>query len=575
MEISVNKFPDRFKEGDYSAWKTRLCVFLDSEDLLGVIQNPIPKKPDDEWLKKNKKAYNQIMSHIDDKLLGFIKGKETAKEAFARLDEAFEVSDALKQMSFKKHLFGLELGKDESITTYFARFESLISELEAAGGEMPEQDKITCILKGLPDDYDTVVEVIYSSEQIPTLGAIKGRILARENKLKSKRLDTTTEKILMASTSDPEKSEDENKQNTFQYRGKGNYRGRGNYRGKFNFRGSYRGGGQYHSKAGRGGHTYGGRGSHNNNNNSNKWVKCFYCGKPGHKRDDCRYRIQEDKKKQKKSPEALFASIPNTGQEKMVSSYWCAMAGNNKTTNFGGIDFIVDSGANVHIIKDDNYFQDYIDLPNPVPIQIAKNETFIYAYKRGNVEVTSSFGIPGTLVDVLYCPEAPYNLLSVDRMHDAGLEVYFKADRTIQFIKNGKVVMTCNRQNNSQTLKLQIRSSKILVANLCNSNTNYNLWHKRLGHLSKDKFLELKRKGMVYDVSLIQKINPDDHKCESCIYGKQTRLSSKNTKDKTYINRPLQIIHSDICGPITPLSLDGSKYFMIFVDQFTHYCVTY
>lgn len=93
--------------------------------------------------------------------------------------------------------------------------------------------------------------------------------------------------------------------------------------------------------------------------------------------------------------------------------------------------------------------------------------------------------------------------------------------------------------------------------------------------LSKDKFLELKRKGMVYDVSLIQKINPDDHKCESCIYGKQTRLSSKNTKDKTYINRPLQIIHSDICGPITPLSLDGSKYFMIFVDQFTHYCVTY
>ena len=57
--------------------------------------------------------------------------------------------------------------------------------------------------------------------------------------------------------------------------------------------------------------------------------------------------------------------------------------------------------------------------------------------------------------------------------------------------------------------------------------------------------------------------------------GKQARLPANRVKDRSYINKPLLNVHSDICGPITPITIDSKKYFMIFKDEYTIYCVTY
>jgi len=32
---------------------------------------------------------------------------------------------------------------------------------------------------------------------------------------------------------------------------------------------------------------------------------------------------------------------------------------------------------------------------------------------------------------------------------------------------------------------------------------------------------------------------------------------------------------SDVCGTITPSTIDIKNYYEVFIDQFTHYCVTY
>ena len=52
-------------------------------------------------------------------------------------------------------------------------------------------------------------------------------------------------------------------------------------------------------------------------------------------------------------------------------------------------------------------------------------------------------------------------------------------------------------------------------------------------------------------------------------------MSSNNIKEKTHINRPLLNVHSDICGPITPSTIDNKSYFMVFTDEYTHYSITY
>lgn len=39
--------------------------------------------------------------------------------------------------------------------------------------------------------------------------------------------------------------------------------------------------------------------------------------------------------------------------------------------------------------------------------------------------------------------------------------------------------------------------------------------------------------------------------------------------------RILEIVSTDICGPITPSTHDGKSYFITFIDHFSHFCVAY
>ena len=44
--------------------------------------------------------------------------------------------------------------------------------------------------------------------------------------------------------------------------------------------------------------------------------------------------------------------------------------------------------------------------------------------------------------------------------------------------------------------------------------------------------------------------------------------SSFNSKNHTSIEI-LELVHTDLCGPITPQSYYGAKYFILFVDNYS------
>ena len=55
--------------------------------------------------------------------------------------------------------------------------------------------------------------------------------------------------------------------------------------------------------------------------------------------------------------------------------------------------------------------------------------------------------------------------------------------------------------------------------------------------------------------------------CEHCMYGKQNHVSfsSKATREKGI----LELVHSDVFGPMTVPSLGGSRYYVSFIDGFS------
>jgi hypothetical protein len=80
---------------------------------------------------------------------------------------------------------------------------------------------------------------------------------------------------------------------------------------------------------------------------------------------------------------------------------------------------------------------------------------------------------------------------------------------------------------------------------------------------------------MIDDINHLELIKPTDNIWEACIYGKQFRLPFAKAKVKNHEKRPLFIIHTDVCGPIKPSTVDGKNYFVTFIDDFTHYTVVY
>ena len=91
------------------------------------------------------------------------------------------------------------------------------------------------------------------------------------------------------------------------------------------------------------------------------------------------------------------------------------------------------------------------------------------------------------------------------------------------------------------------------------------LWHLRYGHLHFGGLELLQKKQMVKGLPSIEQPTGS---CESCILGKHHRekfIYGVSYREKA----PLEMVHTDLCGPMETPSLTGNVYIMTFIDDFS------
>ena len=86
------------------------------------------------------------------------------------------------------------------------------------------------------------------------------------------------------------------------------------------------------------------------------------------------------------------------------------------------------------------------------------------------------------------------------------------------------------------------------------------LWHCWLGHMSQSGVRVLSPFGYVPGFNFL-----DFSIWEHCLYGKQTQSPHKRGCTKKC--EPLELVHSDVCGPMPNMSMGDSKYFVTFIDD--------
>ena len=86
-------------------------------------------------------------------------------------------------------------------------------------------------------------------------------------------------------------------------------------------------------------------------------------------------------------------------------------------------------------------------------------------------------------------------------------------------------------------------------------------WHNLLAHCNMQDILNLEK------MRAIKISDRPSFDCKSCIEGKMTESFSRNPDAKA--TSILELVHTDIAGPIDPVSKDGSKYCICFVDDYS------
>ena len=159
------------------------------------------------------------------------------------------------------------------------------------------------------------------------------------------------------------------------------------------------------------------------------------------------------------------------------------------------------------------------------------------------------------LEKVRHIPDLRRNLISVGQLDDEGHAILFVGG-TWKVTKGARVL-----DHGKKTGTLYMTSSPRDTIAIADASTDTSLWHRRLGHMSEKGMKMLLSKGKLSELKSI-----DFNMCESCILGKQKKVSFLKTS-KTPKAEKLELVHTDLWGPSRVASLGGLRYYITFIDD--------
>ena len=169
--------------------------------------------------------------------------------------------------------------------------------------------------------------------------------------------------------------------------------------------------------------------------------------------------------------------------------------------------------------------------------------------------------------DVLYIPGLDRRLLSVGKLAERGLSVQFQQSFCTILGSNRAIAMGSKV---GKSFLLDCQQEEARFVQYSGADSEWELWHARLGHPSKDAQNNTQRstKGIPVVKQGIKTL------CGGCMKGKQS-VASFPSRTLTKTSRVMEIVHTDVMGPMRTMSKGGSKYVLTFVDDYSRYVVAY
>ncbi|KAE8675430.1 putative RING/U-box superfamily protein [Hibiscus syriacus] len=311
---------------------------------------------------------------------------------------------------------------------------------------------------------------------------------------------------------------------------------------RYTSNGSKKDGDKVKNYQGKGGPHSGGA-SKNRGNNRKFDGKCYNCGRMGHMAKDCWTKkklvesntatsCSKENSEDGWDAEALFA----TEEEELALTVTTPERIDYKN------DWIVDSGCSNHMTGDKQKLQNLSE------------------YNGGRVVVTADNSrLPITHIGM------KKNLLYVAQLTSSGHYVLF-GSQDVKVYRDVKISETPTMEGR-RLESIYVMSAESAYVDRTRKNETSDLWHMRLGHVSYSKLSVMVKKSMLK--GLPQLDVRTDTVCAGCQYGKAHQLPYNESKFKA--KEPLELVHSDVFGPVKQQSISSMRYMVTFIDDFSRY----
>lgn len=279
--------------------------------------------------------------------------------------------------------------------------------------------------------------------------------------------------------------------------------------------------------------------------------RCFICKEQGHLKKDC-----------PKKKSGCTGEISKAGM--MLTSIF-SLTGEDRDS------WHVDNGATSHVTMRADLFEDFEEFEETHTVTTADG-SIVKAIGKGSIQfatVVNGKSENFYLRDVWYVPKINRNLYSVLAAQDRNPTSVFESRVTSCIVKiNGKVIVTGKRMRYGGLYKLDCKAitpTASINLTVAQKEDKLQLYHERMGHQNKRHVKRLIEREFG--------IKTTDNKelCDGCIFGKSHRRKFGIREKAT---KPGERIHTDVCGAF-PESGSKFRYFLIFVDEFTHFRFLY
>ncbi|KAH9724151.1 hypothetical protein KPL70_007382 [Citrus sinensis] len=277
-------------------------------------------------------------------------------------------------------------------------------------------------------------------------------------------------------------------------------------------------------------------------------AKCHKCGQLRHVERICTTQQQQREAK-------AIEDQPHEEQLFVVSCF----ATNSSTENW-----LINSGCTNYMTYDPELFRE-LDATTISKVRIG-NRAHIAIKGKRTVAIEGHTGLK-LIYNVLYVLKINQNLLSVTQLLEKGYKVLFEDKNCM--IKDAKDREVFKVQMKGKSFSLDLMKEE--QASVHREDSNTLIWHKRLGHFHHITLLYMKKNNLVKD---LPELKDESSRCVACQYGKQTRILFQQNKAWRAIQR-LQLIHTDVGGPMKTPSLNNSKYYIVFIDDYSRMCWIY